>query len=65
MVTVKGCSPQQGMQRPSALERLGPEGGADDRECRAGVNEITAMRGTVRNKEKATGVNCRYHAPVA
>jgi hypothetical protein len=30
MVTVKSRSPQQGMQRPSAPARLGPEGGAED-----------------------------------
>jgi hypothetical protein len=30
MVTVKSRSHQQGMRRPSAPARLGPEGGAED-----------------------------------
>jgi hypothetical protein len=31
MVTVKGCSPQQGMRRPSAPDNPGPKGGDKDR----------------------------------
>jgi hypothetical protein len=31
MVTAKHHSPQQGMRRLSALQRLGPDGGAGDR----------------------------------
>jgi hypothetical protein len=30
IVTVNAFSPQQGIRRPSAPERLGPEGGVED-----------------------------------
>jgi hypothetical protein len=44
MVTVKDCSPQQGMRRPSAPVRLGPEGGADDCHGKMENAEPVSMR---------------------
>ncbi len=44
MVTVNGCSPQQGLWRPSAPVKPGPEGGEEDRHGimeKAGIGDGT------------------------
>jgi hypothetical protein len=57
MVTVNDHSPQQGMQRPPAPERLVPGKppiATAEWKRGAGVDEETALREAVRNEEEAT-----------